>query len=174
MIIEINKKEYIKVEELAKNMWSNTKKGFYGKGMLNSKKDPFRVERTGRLGEMALSKYLQVPINDEFLQFGDETDFVYNNLKIDIKTAHKKPSYEAGLIRAMSYSGKKISLTSDIYVFAYIIEENKNTKSAKIKLVGWANKIDIEKLPLQPAKVGDHKNYEVPYSKLKPITCLTQ
>lgn len=168
-IVNIDKEEYDICDKAAKNMWANSKKGYYGKGMLNTVEDPYKTERTGRLGEMAFGILVNQSIDDEYKHLGDTHDFFFENKKIDVKTAAKKPSYSCGLVRAETQSGKKLDLSSDIYVFGYVINDDVNKKTAQICLVGYMKKADIIKLEPKKARRGFHKNYEVHYKTLLDI-----
>lgn len=167
--ITVTGKDYDKCLESSGNRWSNTKKGAYGRGIINSKDDPHKAERLGCLGETALSLYLDLPIEFEYIKGGDDGDMEYQGKKLDIKTSAKYPKYAAGLIYAMSGSGKKITLKSDLYVFGYLIGECRGSKSATIGLLGYQVKEWIEKLAMKPAKQGFHLNYEIPFNELIDI-----
>lgn len=167
MKIQINPKLYEKCHLCSQNRWSNKKKGFFGRGMINSNIDPYKVERIGLLGEAALAKYINKEVDYEYKEGGTPFDFNFNGLNIDIKTAAR--NYGSGLIRAVSDKGRKIELKSDIYVFGYLEWENKKEKKAEVVLTGWMERCKIEELEIVPARVGQHFNYDIPYEKLNPI-----
>lgn len=169
--IFIDEKEYLKCEEASRNRWSNTKIGGYGRGIVNSSKDPFKVERTGLLGELAFAKVFDLEVDFSYKKFGDEYDFIYKNMKIDVKTETYLHDYHCGLIYSVSASGKKIPIKSDLYVFSFIKEDNQENKNAKVVLIGTIFKSEVEKKPDSPAKVKKlkHKNKEIPYSELHSI-----
>jgi hypothetical protein len=168
-IVNVNPQQYDICSVASQNMWANKKKGRYGSGLLNTKEDPYKTERTGRLGEMAFGILINQNIDAEYKHLGDTQDFTINNKKFDIKTAAKKPKYLCGLIRAQTESGKFLDLTSDTYVFGYVILDDILKKVAQISLVGYMNKGDIIKLEMKPAKMGFHKNYEIPYKDTQDI-----
>ena len=167
MKIDIPPRLYKKVVEASLNRWSNKKPGQFGKGLINNDIDPCRAERIGLLGEAALAEVIDRKVDYEYKEGGVPHDFRFNNLKLDIKTAGR--NYGCGLIRAMSDKGKLIPLKSDVYIFAYLEEENKLNCSACISLVGWTTKEEIEKCQVVPAKIGRHFNYQIPYADLRPI-----
>ena len=167
MRIEIPSEIYKKCEECSANRWSNKKKGVYGRGLINNINDPYRAERIGLLGEAALAQYINRKVNYKYVEGGNPFDFQLNNLKIDIKTAAK--SYGCGLIRAQNQYKKQIKLTSDIYIFSYIEEENREDKKAAVILKGWMERENVEKCQVVPARIGKHYNYQIDYEKLKPI-----
>jgi hypothetical protein len=119
------------------------------------------------LGEAALAKFIDRKVDYEYKEGGVAFDFRLNNLKIDIKTAAK--SYNCGLIRAQTPTKVPVSLKSDVYVFAYIGEEDRENKKATVILKGWVTKEEIEACQIVPAKIGKHYNYQIPYEKLRPI-----
>ena len=172
MIVEISGKNYEKCLESSKNMWCSSKKGQYGHGLINTPCDPTKVERIGRLGEMALSLVTGLQPDFGYIKNGDASDFI--GTKIDMKTASKYPRYETGLIQAINERGVKLPLKNDIYVFGYVIKDDITNHLANIEIVGWQTKEFIEKLPIVIARMGSHQNYEVPYKNLLPIEGLTQ
>lgn len=169
MTVTISGDEYISCEKAACNFWANSKKGRWGRGLINNSEDPYKVERVGLLGEMAFSKQFNIPVNFEYKQFGNETDFEIKGKTLDVKTAARKYSYEAGLIRAQTEKGNNVALHADIYYFAYIENDDREKKVATVELVGAISKEKVLELPLSDAKIGKHKNYEVPYSDLLPL-----
>lgn len=167
----IDSDEYEICEDFSHKMWANKKKGFYGRGMINNEDDPRRVERTGILGEMSVAKLLDLPINVTYMEGGDQQDFVINGKKADVKTATR--NYGALLIRA-SYNGNTadlIKLDKDIYVSAFIIEENKQDKFAKLGVVGYIDYNNLTENYLKPARFrnASHWNWDIPYKDLVPI-----
>lgn len=170
MQIQITPRLYKKIEKASQNRWSNSKKGRFGRGLINSKEDPYRAERLGLLGEAALAQLIDRKVDYEYKEGGVPFDFRLNNLKLDIKTAHR--NYGSGLIRAITSKGTRVELKSDVYVFGYVVCECKYNKIATIELVGYLEKEEIEKCNIVPAKIGKHKNYDIPYDQLKPIETL--
>jgi hypothetical protein len=181
IILKINKKE-IKVTKITIieeeydicekcELWCSNKKGNWGSGLINSKDDKHKAERTGLLGEMAFSKISSLPVNIEYCEGGKDNDFCITSgkSKIDVKTAAQKPKYNAGLVRCASESKKEISLRSDLYVFGYIEKELKQEKIAVVVLVGGEYSENIIKMPVRKAKMGYHYNYEIKYNQLIPI-----
>lgn len=169
--IDIIDDEYDIVQEIAKKMWSNTKSGFYGSGMLNTKSDPYRVERIGKLGEAAFGKLFNLPVNIETIENGDNgIDFVIGKEKIDVKCSAR--DYGVGLVKATSESGKVLlHLNSDCYVFGYIESDDIVNKKAKVKLIGYKTKQSILKTKTCPARMHEakHMNYEIPYESMSSI-----
>lgn len=168
--ILIEKDEYLIIEEYASKMWANQKKGEWGRGLVNTPEDPFKVERTGRLGELALAKLLGLSLDLSYIKGGDAQDFIIGDMKYDIKTATKLPVYRAGLIKAYYHSKSRIPLKCDRYVFAYILSDDIINKEAGVVLVGYIDKYNISDVYLKVAKKGSHYNYEIPYKNLKPIS----
>lgn len=170
MKIQIPPKLYEKCNLCSQNRWSNKKTGHFGRGLINSKDDPCKVERIGLLGEAALAQYINQKVDYEYKEGGTPFDFNLNGLNIDIKTAAR--NYGCGLIRAVSDRGSVVELKSDIYVFAYLEVENRDEKMATVVLTGWEEKCKIEKMKTVPARIGNHLNYELSYQNLNPIETL--
>lgn len=154
-------------------LWCSKKKGNWGSGLINSDEDKHKAERTGLLGEMAFSKLSGLPINIEYQEGGSNNDFCLTTAKskIDIKTAYRRPKYNAGLIRCGT-NGKTIKLKSDIYIFGYVEKDLRQEKIAQIILVGGEYRENILKKKPQKARLGHHINYEVEYDQLIPIETL--
>jgi hypothetical protein len=171
--ILIRKDEYKICVDCACNMWANEKDGSkFNRGLLNSKKDPYRTERIGRLCEMGFGKLFDMSIDTEYKKFGDTMDFLYKEKKINVKGAAKYPSWEAGLVKAADSSGRKSELKQDIYVFGYMKNENKEQEQANVVLVGWQTRDYILGLESSPARLEHHFNYEVPYFDLLDVNDL--
>lgn len=161
--------EYEMCNDFSSNMWANKKTGFYGRGMINSKDDPHKAERIGKLGEMAFSKVFGFPVDFTYREGGDKYDFVCNKFKVDVKTSSKRPWYEAGLITATNKNGNPMELKSDIYIFGYVMLEDREKKISSIILVGGCDKETVINRPMSKAKVGNHLNYEILYKESTSI-----
>jgi hypothetical protein len=170
----IDRDEYEVCEDFSHKMWANKKKGFYGRGMINNDDDPRRVERTGILGEMSVAKLLNLPINVTYMEGGDQQDFVIHGKRTDVKTATR--NYGALLIRATYNNSLSdlINLDKDLYVAAYVIEDNRFEKFAKLGVVGYIQKDNLHNEYLKPARYrnASHNNWDIPYSDLIPINNL--
>jgi hypothetical protein len=167
--IIVKDQDYIDCCAASGNMWCSSKSGEYGYGLLNSPLDRHRTERLGRIGEKALSLYLNKEVDFEYKVGGDNGDLKSEKI-VDIKTASR--NYGKLLIQAKSEFGYCITLKSDYYVGAYCVSECAKNKLAEIELVGWINKRKVITKPIVPAMRGTHKNYEVKYSELEPIETL--
>lgn len=164
--------EYNLCVESAQNMWANKKKGSYGKGLANTEDDPYRTERTGKLGEMAFSKLYQLPVDMSYREGGDDQDFVFNGKKINIKTSTKKPWYAAGLVTAGHYRGTEfvpLQIKHDYYVFGYLEMEDKKANIASVVFVGGCDKNTLVNREIKRAIKGYHMNYQIPYLELTDI-----
>lgn len=162
---------YDKALEISRDMWCGEKKNStYGGGLGNTDEDPKKVERTGRLGEIAFAMILGLSVDARYIKNGDKEDFNINGKSCDIKTAMKMPYYGNGLILG-SVKGNKIDLKNDMYIFAYVLREDRVRKIATIVIVGCILKKDISTELHPPMKKnGDNENYEVPYTSLRSIT----
>jgi hypothetical protein len=170
--ISIEQDEYKMCVESSQNMWANKKKGSYGKGLVNTEDDPYKTERTGKLGEMAFSKLYQFPMDLAYREGGDNQDFICNNMKVNIKTSTKKPWYAAGLVTAGHYRGNEfvpLEIKHDFYVFAYVEMEDKKANNASVVLVGGCDKATLINREMKRAIKGYHMNYQIPYSELTEI-----
>lgn len=170
--IFINSDEYDICVQAASNMWANNKKGSrYNEGILNTKDDPIRSERIGRLGEMAYGKMIGQPIDTEYKEFGDTMDFFYKGYKINVKCAAKYYSSEITLIKSHTESGVAVGLRQDLYVIGYLKNENKQLKQANVVILGYQTKEFISKTEIKKAK-ENHYNYQVPYQYLLDISLI--
>lgn len=169
--VEIVGEEYERCEKQSTNMWANEKTGQFGAGLNNSASDPRGVERIGNLGEMAFAKLFGLEVDFNYRRGGDEQDFLLFD-KCSVNTKNTFRNYKAGLIRAITDSGKELSLSNDVYVFCYTVSEDRDAKKAKVAVVGWEMKDEIAKREKVPARKGDHKNYDIPYDELRAITKL--
>lgn len=177
--VNVNGENYEKAVQSSTNMYANTKTGHYGRGMINRPDDPRRVERIGRLGEIALAKAMNCGVDLNYLENGDTCDIEYKDHKIDVKTSERLPEYYCGLIRATTNDAAKIlKLKSDIYYFAFLWSEDRVNKTALIGLLGAINKkaITISRKNMHPARnrYAKHLNYEIPYENLKHFRMFEQ
>lgn len=167
MRIKISGEEYILCEESSQRYYSNSKKGFFGSGIINSASDPCKVTRIGMLGELTISKFLGVPPDFSYIHNGDSQDFAFNGYTIDVKTAAR--DYGAALIRCRSEKGRYVFKPMDVYIAALIEEEDREKQFASVCIKGWATLDFVKKLPETPARVGKHMNYELKFGELQGI-----
>lgn len=150
-------------------MWSSKKKGNYGKGLSNSDEDSKRVERTGKLGEMAFAKACGLGVDLNYRKFGDDCDFLLMGLRIDVKTSMSNRGY--GTIYAKAPGGRLIDLKCDRYVFAHIVVDDREKRHAIIDIVGYLKRSQLENEPLFPGwRGGGHHNFVFKYKELEPIS----
>lgn len=168
MIITINANEYKLCDKGSKNYWCSSKKGIYGRGILNTENDPYRVERIGNLGEFAFAKYMKLdPPAFEYKKGGDDYDFLINGHTIDVKCARK--DYGAILIKCETEKGTDVFQKCDIFVCSHVIEDDR--KTASVRLVGWVTLDYVLSLPKKesPHWRSQHKNYEVNFNSVNPM-----
>ena len=173
----INCNEYNLCEQYSQNMWCSSKRGTYGKGLLNSQSDPYKTERTGKLGEMALSKLIKSNVDGEYKKYGDQYDFKIKGYSIDIKTkAPNKYINKVGYITAINEKGYKLQLKSNIYVFCYLENDDTIQKNAVAIVQGWIHADEISKLTPKPSPIANakHYNYEIDLTQLKTIDTLLE
>lgn len=149
-------------------MWASSKKGNYGKGLSNTSDDPLKVERTGKLGEMAFARLCGLGVDLSYRKFGDDCDFTLLGLKIDVKTSLRNQGF--GLIYAQAPGGRLMDIKCDRYVFAHIESDDKDSKTAIIVLSGYIKRLHLVDRPLVPGwRGGGHRNYLIYYHELEPI-----
>jgi len=171
MKIVVCGEDYKYCQESSKNYKCNTKKGFFGKGIINSKNDPYKVTRIGLLGEMAFAKYMDVPARFEYMEHGDDFDFKINGKTIDVKTASR--NYGACLIRCINHKGNFIlKKPCDIYVAAYIDKEIPDENYAEVIIKGWIRSKEFKNMEPVNARVGKHKNYEISFDNVSSLSSL--
>jgi len=170
--VKLTQEEYVYCDTASQNFWANSKKGAYGKGILNSQDDPTKTERVGLLGEMAFAKIAGLGVNFAYSEGGEPFDFQCSIGTIDIKTAAKLSSYKELLLYAKSGSGKEIPLTSQYYVAAFLAHEDREAQKATVVIVGYCTKEYLEAQPLVQAKVGFHHNKTCSYKDLQDIEIL--
>jgi hypothetical protein len=171
MKIVITTEDYIKCEKASCNMWANSKKGVYGKGLINNNNDPYKAERVGKLGEVALAKVLGGDVDFSYKEKGDFCDITVKGKKVDIKTALR--NYGELLVYARHENGRDIELKSDLYIAAVLLEEDRIKKRAIVDLIGWCTRKEILANGMHPGKNGaKHLNYVAKYSSLKHLDVL--
>lgn len=167
--VDLPENDYVLCEQASQNMWCSKKKGTYGKGLINTENDPYKVERIGRLGEKAFEKLTGLSCDFSYINQGDEYDFIIGNDKIDVKTSSSISKNECGYIMAINEYGIKKELTSNIFIFSYLSNESIQTRSAQIIFLGFVFLDNIIKKPLEKSKYANHFNYVVKYDELLPI-----
>lgn len=167
--VTISGEEYEMCDRASKGWWTAKKSGGgWNPGMLNSSHDPRKVERIGILGEMSFGALCGMPVDLEYNQFGNIADFKVLSHPIDIKTAAR--GYGLGLIRCIDEYGRQMEMRCDIYAFAYLEFEDKAARTATVAHVGYTTKSELLKRRIVRARKGSHKNYEIPYHELKPMS----
>jgi len=170
MIIVISGEDYKYCESGAENLWCSSKPGVYGRGMLNSKSDPKKVERIGNLGEFAFATYMGLDKPEfAYKTGGVDHDFYINGFTINVKCASK--NYGAVLIKCETEKGRYVFQDSDFFVASYLKTENREQKIALIDLVGYVDLEFIKKLtPVEsPRWNSSHKNYQINFEDCKKI-----
>lgn len=168
-VIELNSMDKEIISKHTEYSWCRNEKKIdstsYANGIGNKDSSDKTIENAGCAGEIALSKIIGFPMFYGYKKNGDNSqDFYIDPYKIDIKTASKKRNCK-NFIRAY-YNGVEFSLKSDIYIGAYIGDEEEVT----VYILGFLfkNEIDTEKKP-SPKWGQNHLNYEVPFVLYKPL-----
>lgn len=171
IIVEIYGEEYEKCVEMSLNMWCSSKDGEWGRGLANTKNDPKKVERTGRLGEVSVAKITELPVNSSYIKNGDSGDLVLRGSKktINVKTSICRPDYDCGLVKAKD-NEVFLELKEDYYVFCFVLNENIEKKTASVVIVGFMNKEKVKNNDyFRLGKKGTHCNWQIPYADMRPL-----
>lgn len=169
--VVIDGEEYDLCDLYSRNMWASKKSGLWGKGLINTDKDKYKVERFGAFGEISYAKISGKPVDFRYIEFGDKQDFVQEENKIDFKIAQRLTDYKKGLVRATNDYGKQTRIL-DYFVFGFLQEEDIKNKTATIAIVGGCDKKTLMNRKTVPARFpgATHTNYEISYSELTPIS----
>lgn len=171
IIVEVEDDEYVACDNASRNFWSSSKKGMYGKGLLNSENDPYKTERIGLLGQMAFAKLIDEPVDLIYRLGGDKQDnLILGKFKLDMKCAAR--NYGANLIQKTNEFGKEQKIDKHVYVGSFVDSDKFEEKKAKIILVGYCLQKDIFEAKIAPARKGKHINYEIPFEEMRPIAKL--
>lgn len=146
------------------------KRSQYGRGCINNEEDPYRVQRTGFLGEAAFSLWAGLPLDLSYKPKGDKWDFLLHGLTLDVKCAVR--NYDMNLIVQQETSNGKIHLLKDVYVASYITYDFPEHWSAQVRLLGYNVRDEILKVPVTPSSRGVHLNYRLLHKDLRPLNCL--
>jgi hypothetical protein len=164
-IVKLSEKQYDFCKLNSSNMECSNNKGIFGRGLINTVQDPYKVERRGYLGEVAFGVLTNAPTFIGRKKGGDIDDFYLNNFKTDIKATSYPGSM---LIKSVNENQTSVYLKSDIYVSAYLIEVPEYRR-AGVLFVGYATGDFVKNMPDFPAKKGKHQNKEIPWNKLLPM-----
>lgn len=166
--VDIEGEEYIECEKASNKFWGNSKPGAYGAGLGATQDDPHKPARIGLLGQMAFGKLMNEPVDTEYRRGGDKQDNLIGEYKFDVKCA--MTNYNKAFIYHTNEWGKRIPLDKDVYVCAYVESEDRTMKKARIIMVGFVLKEYVSNCLIQKGPKGNgHKNYVVPFSKVKSI-----
>lgn len=174
MIVIVSGTLYRKCEDNSHEMWANQKKGEYGKGCVNSKADPRKVERVGRLGECAYGLVFDKEPDWSYRQGGDDYDFLLGPFHVDVKTS-TSPTATKTYLKYSAKSGRPLPIKCDIYVGAQLLEEDPELGYAKVKLCGWLHRNELDACPIRPGVRGFEKgkfgwqNYDLEFELLHDI-----
>jgi len=173
-VVDINPTEYKVCEDFAEIMWAREKGGDYGRGMINNSDDPCLAERSGCLGEVAVAKILDLSMNITYIKGGDKTDFIINGFRADVKTA--ATDHGALLIKATKWDdpNNRLNLNNDIYIAAYVINDDRINKFAKLAVMGFYEKASINESYFKKARRRGMQfwNWDIPYTDLNNIESL--
>lgn len=142
----------------------------YGKGIINSGGDPFKVQRTGFLGEAAFSIWSSLPLDLSYKPGGDKCDFIIHGHSLDVKCAYR--NYQMNLIVRKETNDGKFHELKDIYVGSYIVYDFPIHWAAQVCLLGYNVKEQIKKVPVTPSSRGVHLNTKLFHRDLRPLSRL--
>lgn len=142
---------------------SRQSKDRYIRGAKNTKSDPARIEREGKLGEALFCAIIDRPEYFTLSEDKAKTDFYYNDKKVDVKTS----TYHEDVCLLRTDRG----INSDYYVLFRILEDSREKSFAKLKLMGYFTAEDVRNSPILPSPKRDcyWSNYNVSYSVLKNL-----
>jgi len=170
VLISIDGDLYERVKRASSQMACGKKCTSYGKGIINSGSDPFKVQRTGLLGEAAFSIWSGLPLDLSYKPGGDHSDFIINGHSIDVKCAYR--NYQMNLIVRREFEGGKFHPLKDVYVGSYIVYDFPVHWSAQVCLLGYNVRSEIEKVPVTPSTRGVHLNTRLLHRDLRPLNHL--
>lgn len=169
LFVTVSGENYRACEKSSHNMASNKKKGHYGSGILNTKEDPRKTERVGRLGEMAFSIVYKLPVDFTYIDGGDPYDFIVNGKTINMKTNSRNYGKDAvGLVKVRDRKCAPYKTPKhDLYYVGYLNKEDRLAETAEIAIVGWVGRKYVLGRPevLGKAKGSVHYNVEIEYKE---------
>ncbi|KKK92166.1 hypothetical protein LCGC14_2705660 [marine sediment metagenome] len=157
--------------------WGDTP---YGRGGLNSAKDPSCTERIGMYGEIAFKVLTGKPIDEKISDKGDSGwDFEFINNNLDVKTQKRLADHPKGefYITATDKNGNLKELRADSYFFGIIASHNGSKTEIDatrviVEFHGFISKEDVLKnkeerlAPCISKKFVNMKNYYIKKSEL--------
>ena len=168
LLVEVSGENYRACVHASGDFWGNDKPGDYGNGLCRTFDDDHKPARTGFIGQMAYGMLTGTVVDLERRNGGDKYDSLLGKFKIDVKC----PTYNYGavLVYQRNEWGKLIPLDKDIFILSYIESENREKQTANVVVVGFMLKDDVRQCDIKPGRKGKgHLNYELPFSKAKPI-----
>lgn len=167
VLIRIEGALYERVERASRHMACGKKCTKYGLGFLNEPDDPYKVQRTGLLGEAAFAIWSKLPLDLSYKPGGDHSDFVVHGKAIDVKCAYR--NYEMNLIVRREFDGGKFHPLKDIYVGSYITYDFPQHWTAQVRLLGYNVRKELEKVAVTPSSRGVHLNTRLLHRDLQPL-----
>lgn len=160
----IPKQELVATRE-AREPWAcEQKPGVWGSGLIDDSVD------VGLLGEIAFAKVTGLPISIEpkVVGTGGGSDFQFRDKTVEVKTRGYASRHSHLLVRSITESGNPVPLKSDIYVAASVFSME-HPGGQTVDLVGYMPLEGLSEREDVPARVGQHRNKEVPYRELEAI-----
>jgi hypothetical protein len=171
--VYVNKDNYRICIKAANNMWANKKRGSkYNEGIINTKEDPRKAERIGKIGEMAFGLMFNLPMDTSYIEYGDKMDFFYKGKTINMKCSVHYSNREVCLVKGMEADGRRIELPQDIYVFGYLKNEDFKNEFANVVIIGYQTKEFIENQNLVKSTKDNHYNYITRYKDLMDVNLI--
>lgn len=165
--VEISGALYAYCSEAARTMACGQKRTSYGKGCANSGDDPFKVQRTGLLGEVAASLLLGLKADLSYKPKGDKCDFLIRGYSLDVKCSTH--NYGKNLIVYRETENGRPHSLKHIYVASYLLEDFPQHWFAKVKVLGYNLGREIEKSGVTPSSKGVHLNYALSHGQLRSL-----
>lgn len=172
IVVRVSGEEYEVCEATSHggNYKANSNPGKFGKGLISVDGDEFRTARTGLIGEMAFAKVMSLPVDVGFRPFGDESDFMLEKYKTDIKCHY-------GLYRTDPYNfeqhtterGTVKQVRKDLYVQSFLEHEDRAAKTAQVVFVGYYTKRMVERSEKVTSARGAFLNHKLTFFAARPI-----
>jgi hypothetical protein len=160
-IISLNREEIAKAREFAHKINSLNKNpnGYINGFRTKDKNNKFKVNFVGKLGEITVGKFLDLPVNFELKKGNDgKYDFIHNGETVDVKTS----SYPKGKL----YFYNKLYFKADVAILVVPVIKGEYTN---MRIVGWIRKEDFMRKCFI-CNFGHHDNVCVHNRYLKPFS----
>jgi len=170
-LIQITEEEFEKCKRCQEEWWAERPGDYYKQGIYK-----YSIW-VGALGETAVSRIINKPVNYAYQEGGDKYDFILDGGKTVDSKCNKSPSTR-GLVTKIKVNGRELPVNKDLYIFSCLTKEfSIENKTPTVNVVGYLTKEEVLKCEVvrgykkENGKMvpGDHFNYKVPFNVLRPI-----